>query len=142
MIASTPVVSFGAGGLGVTLLQVACAIGCYVIARQKGRSQWWALAGFFLGVIGLIIVAFLPDLREDNRDVDLKGEVEDLRWKLRESEFARATVAAPEPGAGICFRCVHFSSRHKVCAIFERTIHENLVECRRFEEASSQVGAP
>ena len=50
--------------LGVLMLicsiaRVAMGIVCTVIAKKKGRSGAWFLGGFFLGLIGLVIVLCL-----------------------------------------------------------------------------------
>jgi hypothetical protein len=40
---------------------IICAIACYVIADNKGRSViLWPILGFFFPIIGLIIVLVLP----------------------------------------------------------------------------------
>ena len=47
-------------GIIVTLISV---VACPVIAKEKNRSAvGWFFGGLFLGVIGIIIVACLPDL--------------------------------------------------------------------------------
>ena len=47
--------------LGVLMLicRIAMGIVCTVIAKKKGRSGAWFLGGFFLGLIGLVIVLCL-----------------------------------------------------------------------------------
>ncbi len=35
------------------------------IAEGKGRSRWWGLFPFFLGLIGLVIVAIVPPSEEE-----------------------------------------------------------------------------
>ncbi len=49
--------------LGVLMLILICSIAmgivCTVIAKKKGRSGAWFLGGFFLGLIGLVIVLCL-----------------------------------------------------------------------------------
>jgi hypothetical protein len=43
-------------------LWIGCALLAAYIAGTKRRSTWWALLGFLLGPIGVIIVALLPKL--------------------------------------------------------------------------------
>ena len=45
--------------LGGTIMGIICA----VIAKKKNRSGAWFFGGFFLGLIGLIIILCLPDRR-------------------------------------------------------------------------------
>jgi hypothetical protein len=42
---------------------VACAVGGYYIGKPKGRPRWGVALGFFLSIIGLIIIALLPARR-------------------------------------------------------------------------------
>jgi hypothetical protein len=43
------------------IIWVAFAIGCYFVAKSKGRNAGgWAVAGFFFSFIALIILALLP----------------------------------------------------------------------------------
>ena len=47
-------------------LLIGCAVMgiiCTVIAKKKGRSGAWFFGGFFLGLIGLIIILCLPNER-------------------------------------------------------------------------------
>ena len=56
-----PVMMAGFYWLGVLMLICSIALGivCTVIAKKKGRSGAWFLGGFFLGLIGLVIVLCL-----------------------------------------------------------------------------------
>ena len=49
--------------VGVLLGSTIMGIICTVIAKKKGRSGAWFFGGFFLGLIGLIIILCLPDRR-------------------------------------------------------------------------------
>jgi hypothetical protein len=43
-------------------IAIVCAVVCYRTAIKKGRNPLgWALLGFFLPLIGLIVVLLLPD---------------------------------------------------------------------------------
>jgi hypothetical protein len=45
-------------------IQIAIAAVCYRIAVSKGRSGiLWAIVGFLLPVIGLVVIFILPDTR-------------------------------------------------------------------------------
>ena len=56
-----PAMMAGFYWLGVLMLICSIALGivCTVIAKKKGRSGAWFLGGFFLGLIGLVIVLCL-----------------------------------------------------------------------------------
>ena len=49
--------------LGVLIGSTVMGIVCAVIAKKKGRSGAWFFGGFFLGLIGLIIVLCLRKKR-------------------------------------------------------------------------------
>jgi len=64
------------------IIRVVCAIGAGLIARYKGRSiVGWGFAGFFLAVIGIIIVAVLPNRKEE---AARRRYAEQERRRLRE----------------------------------------------------------
>mgnify|MGYP006319158571 CR=1 FL=1 len=45
-------------------IQIAIAAVCYRIAESKGRSGvLWAIVGFLVPIIGLIVIFVLPDTR-------------------------------------------------------------------------------
>jgi membrane protease YdiL (CAAX protease family) len=47
--------------LVVIALTIACPLAAGIIGREKGRSAFaWALLGFFLGVIGVVIAVLVP----------------------------------------------------------------------------------
>ena len=42
-------------------LAVVCPLAAGIIGREKGRSAFaWALIGFFLGIIGVVIAVLVP----------------------------------------------------------------------------------
>ena len=49
--------------MGVLIGSTVMGIVCAVIAKKKGRSGAWFFGGFFLGLIGLIIVLCLRKKR-------------------------------------------------------------------------------
>jgi hypothetical protein len=54
------------GGLIICLI---IAIICGCIADSKGRNGiGWALFGFFLPIVALIVVLFISDLNEENKN--------------------------------------------------------------------------
>jgi len=64
------------------LIMTVCGIGAAMIAAYKGRSRVaWFFGGFFLGLIGLIIVAVLPNL---NKERAFRGHVAQENRRLRE----------------------------------------------------------
>lgn len=48
------------------LITLFCTSFTASLAQLKGRSRKWGAVGFLLGIIGLIIVSFLPSRREDS----------------------------------------------------------------------------
>ena len=52
----------------------------YYVAVQKGRdNNNWLWLGFFLGILGLLTVGFVPDLTDNmitvNQNIDQNGEM-------------------------------------------------------------------
>ena len=45
------------------VIWIACAVAGYYIGKPKGRPGWGIALGFFLSVIGLIIIALIPARR-------------------------------------------------------------------------------
>ena len=71
------------------LFVVIIGVGCMLIAKSKGRNQvGWFFGGFFLGLLGLIIIACLPNLKEKaERDAQLDRENRRLREQLRQERI-------------------------------------------------------
>lgn len=47
------------------IMGVMFAFACASVAKGKNRdTTGWALGGFILGIIGLIIIAVLPEIKE------------------------------------------------------------------------------
>ena len=65
------------------------AVACGAIAKVKGRNvAGWAVAGFFIDFIGLIIVAVLPNLKDQAaRDRHIEEENRRLREQLRQERI-------------------------------------------------------
>jgi len=71
-----------------------------VIANSKGRSTvGWFFGGFFLGVVGVVIVAVLPNLKvQREKEARIERENRRLRERLRQEQvksesFRRHTTA-------------------------------------------------
>lgn len=48
--------------MSILIWSIMFAIGCGLIANEKGRSAGaWSLLGFFFGLIALLIIICLPD---------------------------------------------------------------------------------
>lgn len=63
------------------------------IANSKGRNAFgWFFAGFFIGLIGIIIVAVLPNLNEQrHKDARIERENRRLREQLRQERIKGET---------------------------------------------------
>jgi hypothetical protein len=49
-----------------------CIAACYQLAKKKGRRPWlWAVLGFVAGIVALIVLALLPNLREKETEVEI-----------------------------------------------------------------------
>jgi type II secretory pathway pseudopilin PulG len=55
------------------------------IATAKGRSGAWFFAGFFIGIIGIIIIACMPNLKEQKERQELENRR--LREQLRQEQI-------------------------------------------------------
>lgn len=66
-----------------------CAIGAAIIAHRKGRNAaGWFFAGLLLGLIGIIIVICLPNLKvEEERRAQVETENRRLREQLRQERM-------------------------------------------------------
>lgn len=71
------------------LIRVIVAIACAAIASHKGRSTvGWFFGGFFLQIIGLIIVAVLPNLKAQRAEKQqAQREQRRLREQLRQERL-------------------------------------------------------
>ena len=82
------------------IVSLICAVIAALIASRKGRSVvGWAFGGFFLGLIGVIIVACLPN-RKEERAHRARSEREQRRLreqlrqeKLKSEAFRRHSTA-------------------------------------------------
>jgi hypothetical protein len=75
------------------VILVICGVIAAVIAHTKGRNPvGWFFAGFFIHVIGIIIVAVLPNLKEERaRQARMEGENRRLREQLRQEQIKGET---------------------------------------------------
>ncbi|MCE5278262.1 MAG: DUF4339 domain-containing protein [Planctomycetaceae bacterium] len=66
-----------------------CAVTAGAIASSKGRNVGgWAAGGFFLGIIGIVIVACLPNLKEQAQQQEFaENERRRLREQLRQERL-------------------------------------------------------
>lgn len=77
-------------GLGINLIIMAvCGIIASAIANSKGRSVvGWFFGGFLLGLIGIIIVAVLPNLKaQREKEAYAERENRRLREQLRQERI-------------------------------------------------------
>jgi hypothetical protein len=59
------VAEIGAGALWL-VFPLLCGAVCFKAAADKGRNPWvWSVLGFFLPLIGLLFVLFLPRIRNE-----------------------------------------------------------------------------
>ncbi len=74
---------------GTIVWKLLCAIIASSIASNRGRSSGgWFFGGFFLGVIGIIIVAVLPNLNLlDSDQKKIKGDQRRMREQLRQEKM-------------------------------------------------------
>jgi hypothetical protein len=71
------------------VIMLICAVGSCLIARSKGRNQiGWFFGGFFLGLIGLVIILCMSNLNEEKAKHDhLLNEQRRLREQLRQERM-------------------------------------------------------
>jgi DMSO reductase anchor subunit len=67
MLAREPIIKWSSGWtyimFGVLLLMIICGTWAGAVAARKGRSmQWWFIIGFFLPIIGLVIIYILKPI--------------------------------------------------------------------------------
>ena len=85
------------------LIPALCAIACYAIGTPKGYGgAICAVAGFFGGIIGIIIIALLPDREEEaataaRRDSARDREISDLKKRISELEASQPKAEPSEP---------------------------------------------
>lgn len=74
-------------------IQLVFALICVAIANSKGRSALgWFFGGFFLGIIGLVIVACLSNKKEeDAKERRMQNEQRRLREQLRQERMRNET---------------------------------------------------
>lgn len=75
------------------LIRVTFGLICMAIASNKGRSKvGWFFAGFFIGLIGLIIILCLGDVQKKrNFRSSVRKENKRLREKLRQEKMKNKT---------------------------------------------------
>jgi len=71
------------------IFKVVYVVACIAIANSKGRNAaLWGFLGFLLGLIGVIIVAVLPNVREEQvRQMRAEEENRRLREQLRQERI-------------------------------------------------------
>jgi GYF domain 2 len=72
---------------------IICGIICAVIAPSNGRNPvGWFFAGFFIGLIGLIVLLCMPNLKEEQAyKVGVEQENRRLREQLRQEQIKAET---------------------------------------------------
>lgn len=56
--------------------------GCSYLAQQRGRDPWiWFIIGFFLGLLGLVLLMILPNVKvnEEKMTVSDQGQCADMK---------------------------------------------------------------
>ena len=83
----------------VLLFNTICAVACYVLGEPKGYSGGvCAVAGFFGGLVAILIIALLPDRAEEaaraaRRDSARDREIEALKNRIAQLESTQAPPA-------------------------------------------------
>ncbi len=80
---------------------------CPIIAGNKGRSVFgWLCGGIFLGVLGLLIVACLPNLRKDKVSNQSKQISQTYDIKIINSENKlQCKFCGQDLVNGLCLKC-------------------------------------
>ena len=73
----------------ILVIYLICGAVAAMLASQKGRSAvGWFFGGLFLGIVGIVIVAVLPDLKaEDARRKHAFAERRRLKEQLRQEKM-------------------------------------------------------
>lgn len=117
------------GELLYAVFPIMCGVVCYVLAKQKGRTGWWFLAGLLLNILGVLFVAVASDV---TREELLDREITDLRRELAESAFFQSVTTGEADDKRLCLGCARFRPPYSICAAFGRVVSESVVDCQRF----------
>ena len=90
----------------------ACGIACRRIAMAKGRSPWWFLAGFFLNLLGVVIVIAASDVKAVR---ELRSQIADLKKDLKKLIYRSTVEFDTTRDQPVCSICSHFEDRTGFC---------------------------
>lgn len=87
------------------LLSILCAVACYALGVPKGYGgAICGVAGFFGGILAIIIIALLPDKSEEKYRAEVKQsnqdkEISELKRRIAELESSKTIEPQKEESA-------------------------------------------
>ena len=113
------------------IINVISTIACPIIADKKGRSVvGWLIGGFFLSLIGLIIISLLSDLTPTRpyRSTQPFYNQKSAPYATKVCDMCGATVSAVGP---ICENCGNrFTTKSTVRRVVKRVVKYKCPKCQ------------
>jgi RsiW-degrading membrane proteinase PrsW (M82 family) len=113
------------------LFHVTCAVICFLLAKQKGRSGLWCFAGFFFSIIGVILLLVASDLHKEEA---LQKEIHALKSKQRDLLFKQSVTLGSREETPRCMTCRAYSTNYRRCSAFDQIIAGVVVGCDRYQQ--------
>ena len=113
------------------IISIVCGLICVKLAVDKGRTKLWFLAGFFLTLIGIIIIFLMSDLY--NHKIH-ETQDDDISAQNRKIKFLKDVTIDDSSGALLCEQCCMFNKMTKICKEYKTDIDVKITECPNFTE--------
>jgi hypothetical protein len=113
------------------IISIVCGLICVKLADGKGRTKLWFLAGFFLNLLGIIIIFLMSDLYNskihETQDDDISAQNRKIRLlKDVKTDDTSTTL--------LCDQCSMFNKMTQICKEYKTDIDMKITECPNFTE--------
>ena len=108
-----------------------CGLICLLIAKDKGRTSWWFLAGFILNIFGVLVLAIASNLDKEDRMI---RDIEEIKNTLDKKEFLENIRIGSNDDNKICLNCKNYTKQYSICSHYKKEVREIIVDCQYFKK--------